>query len=205
MMRRAAARLRRDSRGTTIIEFALVAPVMLLMLMGFMEVTYQAYVQSVLSGAIRKAGRDAGIQGGQLNWTAIDQTVMKQVNRVARNATMSSSVHQSYASFSKVAVPEPYTDTNGNGKYDAATECFTDINGNGVWDADQGVVGSQGNASDVAVYTLTVQYPRLFPISRWVGWSPTATLVGTTIMKNQPYATQSATSPKQCCPGTGCQ
>lgn len=205
MTHRFLATLRQDGRGATLVEFALVAPVMLLMLMGFMEVTYQAYVQSVLTGAIRKAGRDAGIQGGQLNWSTIDQAVMNQVHTVSGNAAIFSSVHQSYSSFSKVKVPEPYTDSNGNGKYDIASECFTDTNGNGVWDADQGVTGSQGNASDVAVYTLTIQYPRLFPLSRWIGWSSTATLAGTTIMKNQPYATQAATSPKQCCPGTGCQ
>ncbi len=203
-MRRLFARLRREIRGATIVEFALVAPVMLLLIMGFMEVTYEAYVQSVLNGAIRKAGRDAGIQGGQLNWSAIDQTVMNQVNRVSGTAKIYSSVHQSYSSFSKVSVPEPYTDSNGNGKYDVASECFTDVNGNGVWDSDQGVASSQGNASDVAVYTLTIQYPRLFPLAQWIGWSSTVTMAGFTILKNQPYTTQSASSPKQCCPGTGC-
>jgi Flp pilus assembly protein TadG len=200
----AVLQLRRDHRGVTIVEFALVVPVMLLLFMGLMEICYQGYVGSVLSGAVRKAGRDAGIQGGQQNWSAIDKAVMAQVNLVAKTAVIVTSTHQSYASFTNVAVPEPFSDTNGNGKYDSASECFTDINGNGVWDTDQGVGGSQGGASDVAVYTLTIQYPRLFPLARMMGWSANEVLSSTTILKNQPYTTQAANSPLTCCPGTGC-
>lgn len=204
MMRRLLSRLRRSTGGATIVEFGLITPVMLLMLMGLMEVCYESYVQSTLNGAIRKAGRDAGIQGGQQNWTTIDQTVLTQVQRVAGSASIVNSVHQSYSSFSKVQVPEPYTDSNNNGKYDAATECFTDVNGNQTWDSDQGVGGQQGGASDVAVYTLTIKYLRPFPLVKLAGLSTYANMTAQTILRNQPYTAQSTTSPKTCCPGSGC-
>lgn len=197
--------LRHERRGATIIEFAIVAPVMLLMIMGLMDICYQAYVQSVLSGAVRKAGRDAAIQGGQQNWTAIDQAVMTQVNQVSRTAVILSSTHLSYSDFTNVAVPEPFIDSNGDGKYNAATDCFTDVNGNTVWDSDEGASGSQGGASDVAVYTLKIQYPDLFPMASMIGWNPNQVLSATTILRNQPYATQAATSPKTCCPNQGCK
>ena len=63
MSRRPLARLRRDRRGVTVVEFAFVLPVMLVLMMGMMELGYQAYVQSVITGAVQKAGRDSGIQG----------------------------------------------------------------------------------------------------------------------------------------------
>ena len=55
--------IRRDRRGVTVVEFALVAPVMLLMIMGLGELAYEGYVESVLTGAVQKAGRDSTIQG----------------------------------------------------------------------------------------------------------------------------------------------
>lgn len=204
MMCRLFSRLRRSDRGATAIEFAIIAPVMILMLMGLMEICYESYLSSVLNGAIRKAGRDAGIQNGQLNWSTIDQGVMTQVQSVSRNATLKSSIHQSYSSFSQVRVPEPFVDSNGNGKYDAASDCFTDINGNAIWDADQGTGGQQGGASDVNVYTLTIQFPRLFPIGAWTGLPALATMRAQTILRNQPYTAQATNSPKTCCPGQGC-
>ena len=102
-------------------------------------------------------------------------------------------------------MPEPLSyDANNDGKYDAATDCFMDINGNQSWDADQGASGSQGGASDVAVYTLKIQYARLFPVPGWFGWPTNAQLTASTVMKNQPYATQAAATPKKCCPNAAC-
>ena len=205
------SRLLRDRRGVTVIEFAIVAPVMLLMIMGFIELTYQTYVQSVLSGAVRKAGRDAAIELDQTHystmaakWNVIDTNVLSFVNSVAARATIVSSSHVSYSGFSNVKVPEPFSDNNNNGVYDPTTDCFTDINGNGTWDTDQGSTNSQGGASDVTYYTLRIQYPRLFPIPGWFGWSSIAQLKASTVMKNQPFTTQSAATPKTCCPSTGC-
>lgn len=117
------------------------------------------------------------------------------VRVIAKSATYTSS-RKSYESFTKVA-PEPFTDTNGNGVRDIG-ECFDDINGNGTWDADPGVTG-QGNASDVTLYTMTVTYPRLFPMPALLGWSSNATLSATTLLKNQPYASQTTRTTVSIC------
>lgn len=181
------------------IEFAIVVPVMLSLIMGLGELAYQEYVQSVLTGAIQKAGRDSAIQGNgaQSSTASIDKVVMTAVWTVAKNATYTST-RKSYSSFQN-AKAEPFTDSNGNGAYDQATECFTDVNGNGVWDADPGVSG-QGGANDVAIYSIAINYPRLFPLFSAVGLTSTASLYGTTVLKNQPYATQAAYTPVQICP-----
>ncbi len=194
--RRRILSLARDRRGVTVIEFALILPVMLVLMMGMMEIAYQAYVQSVITGAVQKAGRDSGIQGATP--ATIDAKVLSQVRAVAPSAAFASGspTRLSYTNFSQVA-PEPFVDTNGNGVRNAG-ECFTDINGNGQWDADAGRSG-QGGANDVTVYTAQVTYNRLFPVVKLLGWAGTATLSATTTLMNQPYASQNVPSPATVC------
>lgn len=177
-------RLARDRRGVAVTEFAILAPVLVLLLLGTMDLSYQAYVRALLEGAIQKAGRDSGIEGATT--TSIDATVAAAVYPVARRATFTFS-RKSYKTFSQVS-PERFTDTNGNGRRDS-TECYDDVNGNQQWDADPGAEG-QGGANDVTLYTVVASYPRLFPLAALIGWSPTQTVTAKTLLKNQPYATQ---------------
>jgi Flp pilus assembly protein TadG len=194
MMRRLRS-LTRDTRGATIVEFAIVAPVMMMLLMGLCDLAYQIYAQSILSGAMQKAGRDAALQGGGTNAAALDKNVQDMVKMIAANATFTVT-RVNYDSFS-VIKPEPFTDSNGNGIRNAG-ECFTDVNDNGVWDSDPGLTG-QGGANDVTLYTMTVTYPRLFPVAGLLGWSSTQTISASTLLKNQPYASQSVAAAKQVC------
>ena len=188
----ALSRLLRERRGATLVEFAIICPVMLMALMGLGDVLYRAYVQAILVGAVQKAGRDSGIQNSDT--TALDTAVQTMVKTIAPSATFAST-RKNYDTFSQVA-PEPFTDTNGNGVRDPG-ECFTDQNGNGVWDADPGVTG-QGGADDVVAYTMTVTYPRLFPVGL-LGMSTTATASASTILKNQPYSAQAVTTVATVC------
>jgi Flp pilus assembly protein TadG len=187
--------LARNTRGATAIEFAIIAPVMILLLMGIGDLSYQIYAQSILSGSLQKAGRDSTIQGAPNNTAAIDQKVTDMVKTIAGNATIAFS-RKNYDSFSLIK-PEPFTDSNGNGVRDPK-ECFTDVNGNGSWDADPGIQG-QGGANDITVYTVTVTYPRIFPVAKLFGWSANQTISASTLLKNQPYASQSVITPKQVC------
>jgi len=182
--------LGRDTRGATIVEFAIVAPVMMILLMGICDLSYQIYAQSILNGAMQKAARDSGIQGGSESTAAIDAKVTAMVKNIAANATITFS-RKNYDSFS-VIKPEPFTDSNGNGVRDTG-ECFTDINGNGSWDADPGISG-QGGANDVTAYTATVTYPRLFPVAGLFGWPSTQTVTASTLLKNQPYSAQTTST-----------
>ncbi|MES2095427.1 MAG: TadE/TadG family type IV pilus assembly protein [Pseudomonadota bacterium] len=187
--------LTRDTRGATIVEFAIVAPVMMMLLMGLCDLAYQIYAQSILDGAMQKAGRDAALQGGGTKSADLDKNVQDMVKKIAANATFTVS-RVNYDSFS-VIKPEPFTDSNGNGVRNAG-ECFTDVNDNGVWDSDPGLAG-QGGANDVTLYTMTVTYPRLFPVAGLLGWSSSQTISASTLLKNQPYASQSVAAAKQVC------
>lgn len=188
-------RLRGDRRGVTLVEFALITPVMMVMMMGLFDIVYQIYAQSVLNGAIQKAGRDSTIQGASATTATIDQKVMSMVKLIANGATYTSS-RKTYSTFSSIK-PEDFTDSNGNGIRDPG-ECFTDINGNGQWDQDPGISG-QGGANDVTVYTITITYPRLVPTFGLLGWSPNQSITASTVLKNQPYATQSSGSAVTIC------
>ena len=196
-MRALARGLRRDARGVTAIEFAFVAPVMLLLLMGMCDLAYRSYVQAMLTGAMQKAGRDSTIQGASNSTAALDAKVIGWVRSVAANATYSST-RKSYSTFSQIK-PETFVDANSNGTFDVATECFTDTNGNNSWDADPGTTG-QGSANDVVLYKMTVTYPRLFPLYGMMGWGANQQLTATTVLKNQPWAAQSVYTSRQVCP-----
>jgi len=190
-------RLAKDQCGATLIEFALVCPVMLLMMMGLGDLLYQAYAQSILNGSVQKAARDSAIEGGASNAATIDGHVINMIAPLINNLTNNCastrstgtwcSTRKNYDNFSEVA-PEPYTDTNNNGVRNPG-ECYTDTNGNGAWDADPGLNG-QGGANAVTLYTMTVTYPRLFPVAGLMKVSPMQTITASTLLKNQPYAGQ---------------
>ncbi|MEG3122636.1 TadE/TadG family type IV pilus assembly protein [Sphingomonas sp. GB1N7] len=200
-------RLKHDERGATIIEFAIVAPVLMTLIMGLSEMTYQEYLQVQLNGAVQKAARDSAIQGGAGNAATIDAKVITLVGAITKTMTQSCatspaastwcSTRKSYSQFGTIK-PEYIYDTNSNGVLDPG-ECFDDVNANNNWDADPGAAG-QGGANDVAMYTMSITYPRMFPVVSFLGWSDRQTLSSTTILKNQPYANQATPAVKKVCP-----
>lgn len=193
-MIRLLRRLGRERRGTSLTEFGLLAPVMIALWMGLGDILYQAYLQSVLNGAVQKAGRDSGIEGAPTS--TLDSRVQTAVRQLSKTATFVST-RRNYDTFTEVA-PEPFVDTNGNGVRDPG-ECFTDQNINGIWDADPGAAG-QGGAGAVTLYTMTVTYPRLFPVwGFFPGATRTQSISASTLLKNQPYATQSTTTAVTVC------
>ena len=208
-MKRALAamvRLLRDRSGVTAIEFGIVAPVFALMLMGLSDLSYQVYAKEILAGAMQKAGRDSAIQGGAQQAGEIDAKVIGMINRIMVDVTPSCATtppastycakRLSYATFAVVG-PERFVDANANNIRDPG-ECYDDVNGNTQWDAEPGAAG-QGGANDVTLYTMSITYPRLFPMGRLMGWSANQTISAQTLIKNQPFATQTVTTVQQRC------
>lgn len=191
------ARLPRDREGATVVEFALIAPVFLMLMFGVLELGHMAYVQTILQGAVQDAGRDAGLESGKEGMSAIDNRVRAQVRNIVPNGTISVA-RKNYQSFFDVAKPEDFTDANSNGQYDSG-ECFMDANGNGGWDADRSKDG-QGGADDVVVYTATLTYDHIVPIWKMLGWDKETELTATTTLRNQPFADQETRAETQICP-----
>ncbi|MBV1918090.1 MAG: pilus assembly protein [Sphingomonadaceae bacterium] len=189
--------LRRDEKGAALIEFAIVAPVFLTLLLGAFEFGHMVYVKAVLQGSIHDAGRDAGLESGAHNLSLVDSYVLNQVRIVAPQGAVVTS-RKNYQNFYEVGKPEDFNDANGNELYDD-DECFTDANGNGAWDSDRSM-GGLGGADDVVVYTATVTYNRIVPLWKMLGWDERNSVSATTILRNQPFGDQSVRQEVQICP-----
>ena len=179
-------RLFRDRRGTTIVEFAMVLPVMLALLMGLGELAYTAYVRVILSGAMQKAARDSTLEDSTGQADAIDAKVIAAVRAVASKATYVAT-RKSYQQFGYIS-GEPFTDSNDDGICNK-NEPYSDVDESGSWTADLGASG-QGGASDATVYTMVVNFPHLFPVAKIVGIRGDVQLTSTVVLKNQPYGSQ---------------
>ena len=188
-------RLARDGRGVTVIEFAVTAPVMLMLVMGMSDLAYRAYAQAMLEGAVQKAGRDSALEGGDGKIPQIDAKVLAMVQNMAKDATYTTS-RKSYSTFSNVR-PEKFTDGNANGVREVG-ECYEDVNNNSQWDPDSGKTG-QGGADDIVQYEVTVTYPRIFPLAQMLGWPKNQVIKAKTLLKNQPYASQNIPTPVTRC------
>ncbi|QNP43212.1 pilus assembly protein [Sphingomonas daechungensis] len=129
-------------RGAALVEFAMLLPVLCLLIIGTLEVGYRIYAVSVSNGAIRAAARMAST--GQYTGTQIDAEVVKQIRSFRKDATVSI-VKKSYSDFTGVGLPEPVT----SGSIASGTYCFDDINNNGTWDADRGKTVSGGRGRDL--------------------------------------------------------
>ena len=188
-------RLRRHQRGTAILEFALVAPVFILLLMGLFDYTWQMYAKQVLQGAVSNAARASTLESAASSQTLIDAAVRTQVQKVFPSAPVTFT-RKSYESFNDVGKPEPFTDANNNNRYDSG-ECFEDRNGNNNWDADQGANGN-GGAEDVVLYTAKMKFERILPVWRMLGQPKDTYLYATTVLRNQPYNVNTVTSKVIC-------
>jgi TadE-like protein len=193
-LQKLAPRLQKDKCGIAAVEFAMVLPPFVLMLMGGMDIGHSIYTNSLMQGAVQKAGRDSALEGGTASaqQVSIDNQIKEQIKSINQNADVTLS-RRYYKTFSQAsaALEEVYTDTNANHICDAG-EPYQDRNRNGVWDSD-GADSGQGGAKDVVVYTTRIRYPRLFPMFNFVGLSQNIDYTATTVLANQPYGEQSAT------------
>nr|WP_276046705.1 MULTISPECIES: TadE family protein [unclassified Sphingomonas] len=178
----------RENRGVTIVEFAIVAPCLMLIMMGLLSLGLRAYIGIQLQGALEQAARQVTV-GTTTTTAMVTASVKAQVNRIMPRASVTV-VPTSYYDFAHVGKPEPITtDTAPLGTYNTG-DCFQDLNGNGTWDADAGSSGT-GGSDDIVYYTATLTYADPLPVKRLLGFPATTTVSGTTMMKNQPYASQS--------------
>ena len=182
-------KLCRDAKGATIVEFALIAPVLVMTILGLFDMAYNMYTSAVLQGAIQKVARDSSIEGS--GTAALDAKVTASVRSVVPSASLAFS-RVSYTNFSDVAQPEDFDDVNSDGICNNG-EPYEDANANGAYDNDRGSTG-QGGARDAVLYTVTVSYTRGFPLASMLGFTNTVTSTTKTVLRNQPYTVQSVST-----------
>jgi Flp pilus assembly pilin Flp len=190
-------RMQRDQRGASAVEFALTAPILFLVISGTLDMAQGFYVNTVLQGALNAAGRKSSLQSGPTEAATLDASVSKMIKYAMPKASVTFT-RKSYAQFGSVGKPEDFTDSIDNDKYDP-TECFVGMNGNGIWDEDMGSTGL-GGANDVQVYKVSVSYKPMFGFGSYLGLPTNQKIQGTTILRNQPYSTQSTRTGVSVCP-----
>jgi len=194
-------RLGDDTRGATLVEFAIVLVPLCILLLGGLDLAYQSYLRSLLQGALNDVARSASVESPSITCgtgtTAerIDCAIQRKVNTVARHATYQLTM-QNFYQFSGVGRSEKLTtDHNNNGQYDSG-DCWEDLDSDGVFDTSAGRTGL-GGADDVVFYQVTLNSPRIIPIDSFLSGGESYHIVARTAIRNQPYARQ-ATPPTVC-------
>lgn len=186
-----ALTLLRDERGATLVEFALLSPILFITLLGLMDLGYNYYIQAQLHGTIQKAARQATLQSANTTPSHVDAEVTRRVHQLVPRAMLEFE-RSAYTRFGDVSQPEDFSDLNEDGRCDDG-EPFEDANGNGIWDEDRGTKGL-GGARDAVLYEVTVTYTRAFGVAGLIGLPNTFTTQATTVLRNQPWGEQAERS-----------
>ncbi len=158
--------LLQDRRGVSAVEFALVAPTLVLLLLGILEFGLFMAAEVTLSSAVAEVAR-FGITGQQAPDTTREELIRERVEEAAAGLFDPALLEFDtlvYPDFSSVGRPEPFVDDNGNGVRDAG-ETYDDVNGNGQWDADMGLPGA-GGPDEVVLYRVRYPWRLLIPVFR---------------------------------------
>lgn len=185
--------LLRDRAGATISEFAILLPVMIYLICGAVELGHMIFARMVLEGSVTEAARlaTASLETSEAQRATIMRNSITSAMGAFRTApgksiTITTRVYRDFSS----AYPEPFTDANGNGRYDLG-ETYIDRNKNGTRDDAVPIAGSTlGGPGDVVSYT--VQYPKrvlfTFVGSLMGNATDTIRLNATTVVRNEAVA-----------------
>lgn len=184
-------RLRHAQDGATLTEFAFVAPVLCILVMGIFDMAHTQWTAGQINGAMQRAGRNLTLETAGSQQGSIDQRVIDQLRPVVPKTATITLEKLSHFDFSDVGEAEDFTDTDGDGECNNG-EPFEDDNNNDQWDQNRGEEGI-GGARDAVLYTATVEYKRFFPVAGLIGMSDTMTLSASTVLRNQPFDQQDRT------------
>ena len=191
-------RLRRDEEGATLIEFAFVAPVVVLMLIGGMDVGYSIYIRSVANGALESVARSGSLEGATESQIRFD--IRKNVKTILPNFAANDSniivTTKNYTDYSRINAAEKIVVDNDNDGVLDIGDCWIDEDGNNQYGTNEGKNGI-GGADDSVYYNVAISVPNLFPMTGMLGLPATRVINVKTLVVNQPYG-QQATRPTVC-------
>jgi Flp pilus assembly protein TadG len=180
-------RFKTDETGVTAVEFALIAPVLMLIIMGTVEVGLMTAAQRMLDNATftgSRTGKTGYIATGKTQAQTI-QDGIKKAAPVLLNPSKITLSSIAYPDYSYIK-PEAFTDTNKNRKWDSG-EPYVDANNNGKYDDGTGVSGL-GSCGQIVVYTATYSWKLFTPLlSRLIGTGGYVPLKSSIPVKNEPY------------------
>ncbi|WP_164879519.1 TadE/TadG family type IV pilus assembly protein [Afifella aestuarii] len=174
------SRWRRDEDGATAVEFALIAPVLIFLMMGIVELGLYLSAESVLEHASYTATR-LGRTGynDKDNKLTREQTIRAELDGYSRVLVDPAKIKITSQTFSNFEDLGQYPDG------------FIDANGNGVYDEGEYRVSKPGygDGRDVVVYTITYPWKFFTPmIGKILGGSDnTLDITVHAVVKNEPF------------------
>jgi Flp pilus assembly pilin Flp len=179
-----------DRTAATAVEFAVLAPVLFLAVIGIIELAVLLTVQVLLEGSVREASR-FGITGytpaGTTRDAQIRATIAQYtVGRVDMNNIVI--VTRVFQSFGQIVRPEPCYKWLASGTCDTSSpQNYSDSNGNGHWDDGNGTNGS-GGSGDIVLYTVHYRHQMMTGLMRRImginGW---VALEASVLVRNEPW------------------
>lgn len=177
----------KNTGGNTIIEFAVIAPMLFLLLAGIIELGLILFTTSALEGATNVGAR-IGKTGFTTGGLSREDYIRSQVKRLTGGFLDYSKLNiaiLSYNSFNTIGQPEPCIVPPTAPCPGAAGVNFVDVNGNGAWDQDQGRASAGGTGS-VVLYRTTYPWKLFTPImSGLLGTSGIFTITAVAAVRNE--------------------
>jgi Flp pilus assembly protein TadG len=183
------ARMKRflgDPDGSAAVQFALILPLLLLLIFGSFEYAVVMFVSGMLESAVLAGSRygATGFEDG--GGSRIDRIRAMITDKTlgfvdGDNARIDTYV---FPNFGSIVAPEPFTDTNNNGAWNPG-EPFVDLNGNGTRDAGSGTPGP-GAACEIVLYVVTYQTRSITGLLRPI--MGTITHHASVAVRNEPFS-----------------
>jgi Flp pilus assembly pilin Flp len=167
LRRKVAKAFAQDSLGATAVELALIAPLLIVFLIGIIELSMAMFINTVVEGSLKDASR-LGLTGQIQQGSSNTQALVDMLNEASLGLVDLTTDDISilvYENFAQVGQGEEFTDLDGNGEWTSGPYTHTDgtvypdgepwveVNGNGIYDADFGVAG-MGAQGDIVLYTV---------------------------------------------------
>jgi Flp pilus assembly pilin Flp len=182
------ARALNAESGMTAVEFALLAPTMLLLLFGIVEFCLVMMVTNMMENATNlssRLGKTGFSEAGLSREATIRAAVVERLGDLIEPEHLTIDA-KFYNQFDQIDQGEPWNDANGNGVPETGE--YTDINGNGSYDSDLGSAG-YGGAEDIVVYRVEYPWPIITPIMREFLGNANGDFVVSAhaVVRNEPY------------------
>ena len=183
--------LHADQRGVTVVEFAMVAPVLMFFIAGLLEVGYVSFARSTLESSILAASRSSRVSDcPKENAKQLEEQLIERMSAIvsADGQPPQLTIEAYGQEFGDVDNPEPFSDDNNNGTRDPG-ESYTDVNGNSQWDEDMGQDGDYGSFGEVVQFSASFNVPSLLPFvaNRINEGKDFYTIEAVTVVRNEPF------------------
>ncbi|WP_339630244.1 TadE/TadG family type IV pilus assembly protein [uncultured Sneathiella sp.] len=167
LKRKVIRALAQDTKATTAVELAMVAPVLIIVLVGIIELSLAMFINTVVEGSLKDASR-LGLTGQIQEGSSNTQALVDMLNEASLGLlglTTADVTTLVYENFAYVGQGEEYTDLSGDGSWTPGPythsdgtvypdgEPWVEVNGNGIYDEDFGVAG-MGAQGDIVLYTV---------------------------------------------------